>query len=142
MSIFNDMQQMHQKYAVDKWVTENPEKLKEFLEFRIAFLDEELCETKAALRAGDTDEIVDGLIDLIVVAAGTLDCFGIDGQKAWDEVHNANMSKEVGVKPSRPNPFGLPDLIKPVGWKAPSHIGNTGILNKVISKVHNKVVKD
>ena len=46
---------------------------------------------------------------------------GIDAHKAWHEVHKANMSKEVGVKESRPNPLGLPDLIKPEGWKAPSH---------------------
>jgi hypothetical protein len=32
------------------------------------------------------------------------------------------------VKESRPNPLGLPDLIKPAGWTAPSHEGNHGII--------------
>ena len=73
----------------------------------------------------------DGLIDLCVVAIGTLDLFGIDAHKAWQEVHSANMSKEVGVKESRPNPLGLPDLIKPEGWTAPSHEYNHGLLNNI-----------
>ena len=38
------------------------------------------------------------------------------------------MAKEVGRKESRPNPLGLPDLIKPEGWTAPSHEGNHGII--------------
>jgi predicted HAD superfamily Cof-like phosphohydrolase len=79
----------------------------------------------------DAEEIVDGLIDLCVVAIGTLDAFGIDAYKAWDEVHQANMSKEVGVKKERPNPLGLPDLVKPEGWINPSHGGNHGLLNNI-----------
>jgi len=77
----------------------------------------------------DSEEIVDGLIDLCVVAIGTLDAFGVDPYKAWDEVLRANMAKEVGVKPTRPNPLGVPDLIKPDNWEAPSHEGNHGKLN-------------
>jgi predicted HAD superfamily Cof-like phosphohydrolase len=60
------------------------------------------------------------------VAIGTLDAFGINANKAWDAVLEANMNKEVGVKETRPNPLGLPDLIKPEGWKAPDHTGNHG----------------
>jgi len=52
----------------------------------------------------------------------------VDPYKAWDAVHKANMAKVVGVKPSRPNPLGLPDLIKPEDWSAPDHTGNHGIL--------------
>jgi hypothetical protein len=44
------------------------------------------------------------------------------------------MAKEVGVKAERPNPLGLPDLIKPEGWTAPSHDGNHGHLPHVIQK--------
>ena len=53
---------------------------------------------------------------------------GIDADEAWYNVHKANMAKEVGVKESRPNPLGLPDLVKPEGWKAPDHTGNHGLL--------------
>ena len=82
--------------------------------------------SKAAVN-NDPEELVDGLIDLCVVAIGTLDAFGIDAHKAWDEVYAANMAKEIGVKETRPNPLGLPDLIKPEGWQTPSHAGNHGI---------------
>lgn len=121
-----DIAEMHSKYGVNNKVKEfDTEKLKAFLEFRIKFLQEELDEMKHATNAED---VVDALIDLCVVAIGTLDSFGIDSYKAWDEVHNANMKKEVGIKESRPNPLGLPDLIKPHGWQAPSHADNHGLL--------------
>ena len=111
--------------AVEKM---DKEKLRTFLKFRLDFLNEELTETKNALENADPEEIVDGLIDLCVVAIGTLDAYGVDAYDAWDEVLDANMAKEPGVKEGRPNPMGLPDLIKPEGWTAPSHEGNHGIL--------------
>ena len=123
-----DIHDMQTKYKTREWIRDNPDKYYQFLNFRADFLQEELDETKRAIMAGDAEEIVDGLIDLCVVAIGTLDAFNIDGNKAWDEVLKANMQKEVGVKESRPNPLGLPDLIKPEGWEAPSHKGNYGDL--------------
>ena len=126
-----DIALMHNKYGVKQWVTDNPDKLEQLLHFRISFLKEEYEETFKAVGEKDPEEIVDGLIDLCVVAIGTLDAFGIDANKAWDEVLKANMNKEVGVKESRPNPLGLPDLIKPEGWTAPSHKGNYGDLEKL-----------
>ena len=127
-----DIAEMHQKYGVNKWVEKaTPEQLKQFLHFRVSFLEEEFKETFKAAGENDHDEIVDGLIDLCVVAIGTLDAFGIDAYTAWDRVHTANMNKEPGVKLERPNPLGLPDLIKPYGWEAPSHVDNTGKLNDI-----------
>lgn len=131
----NDMNKMHQKYGTHQAIEKlNKEQLKQFLEFRVKFLEEELNETKkaAALNSNesvDAEEVVDGLIDLCVVAIGTLDLFGIDSHWAWNEVLSANMSKEVGIKETRPNPLGLPDLVKPEGWIAPSHKGNHGSLS-------------
>ena len=126
-----DIHLMQGKYLTRQWVKDNPEKWKAFLDFRIDFLREELEETEAALVNMDAEEIVDGLIDLCVVAIGTLDAFGVNPYKAWDEVLEANMAKEVGKKPSRPNPLGVPDLIKPDNWKGPSHKGNHGKLNNI-----------
>jgi len=129
-----DINEMQYKYGVHKWIhdnRENADKLKKYLEFRIDFLQEELNETEAALVNMDAEEIVDGLIDLCVVAIGTLDAFGVDPYKAWDEVLKANLAKEVGVKPSRPNPLGLPDLIKPEDWEGPDHSDNHGKLNNI-----------
>jgi hypothetical protein len=129
-----DIRDMQFKYGVHKWIHDNKDNndnLKRYLEFRIDFLKEELDETESALISMDSEEIVDGLIDLCVVAIGTLDAFGVDPYKAWDEVLKANLNKTVGVKPERPNPLGLPDLIKPEGWEGPSHEGNHGKLNDI-----------
>jgi predicted HAD superfamily Cof-like phosphohydrolase len=130
-----DINDMHTKYGVRNAVKNfDSVMLRSFLRFRLDFLHEELGETENAAKAGipiDAEEVVDGLIDLCVVAIGTLDALGVDAHQAWDEVHQANMSKEVGVKETRPNPLGLPDLVKPTGWIAPSHDGNHGLLNGI-----------
>lgn len=127
-----DIAGMHRYYGVNEKVQEfDKDKLQQFLNFRMSFLDEELNETKKAVREKNAEEIVDGLIDLCVVAIGTLDSMGIDSYDAWNKVLRANLQKKVGVKPERPNPLGLPDLIKPDGWKAPSHAKNHGLLSKL-----------
>ena len=74
---------------------------------------------------------MDALIDICVFAIGTLDAMEVDAFDAWDRVHKANMNKEVGIKAERPNPLGLPDLIKPEGWTAPSHENNHGLIGEV-----------
>jgi len=124
-----DIHEMHTKYGVREVVSKfDANKLDTYLTFRANFLQEELDELKTAKNA---DDAVDALIDLCVVAIGTLDAFGVDAYMAWDRVHKANMNKEVGIKESRPNPLGLPDLIKPEGWTAPTHVDNTGLLEKI-----------
>jgi len=121
-----DICEMHEKYGVfEKVQAFDKEKLNKFLEFRIKFLEEEMNELSTAETA---DDVVDALIDLCVVAIGTLDLFDVSASIAWDRVHEANMNKQVGIKESRPNPLGLPDLIKPEGWTAPSHKDNVGLL--------------
>jgi len=131
---FNDMIDMHHKYGVDKWMHAELQsdvdwrKINKFMQFRIGMMQEELDETKNAFEKKDAEEIVDGIIDLCVFAIGTLEVFGVDANKAWDEVYRANMSKEVGIKEGRPNPLGLPDLVKPKGWKGPNHKGNHGTI--------------
>jgi len=127
----SDIQKMQGKYKTRDWVRDNPEKLKEFLKFRLAFLEEELGETQLAYDNNDPEELVDGLIDLCVVAIGTLDAFGINAYDAWDTVLIANLNKEIGIKAERPNPLGLPDLSKPEGWTSPSHVGNHGLFKNI-----------
>jgi len=127
-----DIAEMHTKFGVNEKVRGfDSNKLAQFLEFRIKFLQEELDEMKLAAEQGNGDDIVDALIDLCVVSIGTLDAFDVDSYKAWDAVHTANMAKEVGIKKERPNPLNLPDLIKPTGWQAPSHKDNIGLMSKM-----------
>ena len=127
---FKDMQDMHKKYGVDKWMNDEKNsdwsRLNKFMQFRISMMQEELDETKAAFNDRNAEEMVDGIIDLCVFAIGTLEVFGVDANKAWDQVYKANMSKEVGIKEGRPNPLGLPDLVKPEGWEGPVHEDNCG----------------
>lgn len=135
----SDIAAMHTKFGTNTAVRNlSAESLKTFLKFRIDFLQEELDEMRNAALDPDykkpdnrAEDIVDALIDLCVVAIGTLDAFDVDSAEAWNRVHAKNMEKEVGIKESRPNPLGLPDLIKPVGWESPTHVDNVGMLSKL-----------
>jgi len=129
-----DINEMHKKFGVHKWVQAQERsslyhKLNKFINFRMKMVQEEVDETNKAIEDKNPEEIVDGLIDMCVFAIGTLDAFGIDANKAWNQVMNANMSKTPGIKSTRPNPLGLPDLIKPKDWKGPDHKDNHGILS-------------
>lgn len=152
-----DIHEMHKKFGVHEWFEKNKhdkELMSKYLTFRLNMCLEELLETAAASgqrllqkddgrfafvevsKETDAEEIVDGLIDLCVFAVGTLDVFGVDANRAWDEVYKANIVKTPGVKEGRPNQFGLPDLIKPkkethgYDWVSPDHSGNHGNLPK------------
>ena len=100
--------------------------------FRMLMIGEEYQETLSAINNSDAEEVVDGLIDMCVFAIGTLDVMGVDANQAWDKVYQANMAKQTGAKPGRPNRFGLPDLLKPSGWKPPEHTNNHGDLDLAI----------
>tara|TARA_Y100001972_G_scaffold57172_1_gene70269 strand:- start:12 stop:425 length:414 start_codon:yes stop_codon:yes gene_type:complete len=130
-----DISDMHQKFGVNKWFTKNKsnkEIMKKYLMFRMLMLNEELHETMQAVNSENPEEIVDGLIDICVFAIGTLNVLEVDADKAWDAIHNANMAKEPGVKAGRPNPFGMPDLLKPEGWKGPDHSDNHGSISDIL----------
>ena len=131
----NDMYMMHNKFGVREWFEankENKDLMQKYLMFRMLMIGEEYQETLSAINNSDAEEVVDGLIDMCVFAIGTLDIMGVDANKAWDKVYEANMAKEPGVKPGRPNRFGLPDLLKPGGWQGPSHEGNHGDLPSIV----------
>jgi NTP pyrophosphatase (non-canonical NTP hydrolase) len=129
--VSTDMNMMHAHYGVHEAMKSlSNEHLREFLKFRFRFLLEEVNEGMDAIENELPEEIVDSLIDLVVVAVGTLDLFNVDFNKAWQEVLKANMNKRVGVKASRPNPWGLPDLVKPDGWQGPDHTDNHGLMKR------------
>ena len=130
-----DITKMHKKFGLTTELVENlsPEVLREYIKFRFAFLQEEIDEGKKAINENDPEEVVDAIIDLIVVAIGTLDAFNIDSVEAWNRVLKANMKKKPGINASRPNRFGFPDLVKPRAWRAPNHEGNHGLITKALS---------
>ena len=118
-----DIAEMHKQFGVNEVVSKfDDDKLKKFLEFRIGCLQEELDELKEA-KSGD--DAVDALIDLVVFAIGTLDSYEVDAYTAWNRVLDANLGKQVGIKEGRP------DLLKPEGWTAPTHVDNVGLFAQV-----------
>ena len=133
-NMLKDIEHIHDKFKVHKALSSlSDEMLREFLEFRVGCIREELEETEAAVFRKDAEEVVDGLVDILVFTLGTLDLFGVDADKAWKEVMNANINKEIGIKPGRPNPYGLPDLVKPDGWRGPSHTFNHGTIGDIFN---------
>ena len=132
-----DIAEMHTKFGVNPVVRGlSKENLRTFLKFRIDFLQEELTELRDEFEnnlnhdsATRADNTVDALIDLCVVAIGTLNAFDIDSYEAWARVFEKNMEKNPGINAQRPNPLGFPDMIKPKGWTPPSHSDNLGLLN-------------
>ncbi len=124
-----DMNNMHSRYGVHEVIKNmDSDMLRNFLKFRCECIQEEVDELHDAVhgKTVNGEETVDALIDICVFAIGTLDLFGVNPFEAWNQVLNANLNKKVGIKKERPNPFGLPDLIKPEGWEAPNHEGNHG----------------
>lgn len=130
----SDIKTMHTLYGVHEVIeTFDSEKLRALLEFRADFIGEEYDELRSSISGDEvnSEDVVDALIDIVVVALGTLDLFKIDTLQAWNQVLRANMEKRVGIKASRPNPLGLPDLIKPEGWVGPDHSGNYGLIENI-----------
>jgi len=93
------------------------------------FLAEENAEFLDAGLTGDMTGAVDGLLDTIYVALGTLYMMGVPVQHCWDVVQLANMSKVKGVT-KRGNAI---DAVKPTGWTGPE-AGITAILLAEVNK--------
>lgn len=130
-----DMRNQHAKFGVNDWVETykyDEAMLKEFLTHKVKFIGEEFDEMKLALdniETGDNPaDFVDAAVDMITVILDMMVAMKVDMNEAWDEVHRTVMSKEAGIKPERPNPLGIPDLIKPEGWEGPEHGHNTGLI--------------
>ena len=120
LSNYTDVQNLHNKFGVPT-ATEPSFLGQELYGFREKFMQEELDEFKVACKAQDMEGAADALIDLVYVAMGTADMMGLPWQALWDEVQRANMSKiraERAEQSTRGTAF---DVIKPAGWKAPSH---------------------
>lgn len=83
---------------------------------RYGHMTEELSEIIVAHDGNDINGVVDGLVDLIYVALGTLLQMGVPPTEAFDIVHDANMKKR-GAKTERHDY----DAIKPEGWVPPDH---------------------
>lgn len=81
--------------AFDVPVVDAPTIPKERAQMRLAILEEEVAELRAAVEDGDLVEVLDALCDIQYVLDGTFLEFGLHDLKldAMEEVHASNMSK-------------------------------------------------
>lgn len=133
-NVFNDMQKFHRKYGFHE-DNLTPQQLVG----RLQFLQEELIETERAVIDLDAAEVVDGLIDLMVVAAGTLDLLigPAYASDAWRKVMTANNEKVPGYNSKRPNSLRK-DLVKPDGWQPPNLDLEAGPLTDLFNEWRNR----
>jgi predicted HAD superfamily Cof-like phosphohydrolase len=116
-SVFEDTNKFITKLGYQK--PEVPEIIPNIKD-RLDHIQEELTEVRDAVDLDDMDGIVDGLIDLIYIAAGTLEMMNVDSQAHWDEVQDKNMKKERGTVAKRAG--HVFDAVKPAGWTPPNHV--------------------
>jgi predicted HAD superfamily Cof-like phosphohydrolase len=137
--MINDAIKLHKHFGFKKPTHPTPLD-NDLMGMRLNFLFEELKETaeasgfywnpaihkfqpaKKKMVNRDAENILDGLVDIMVVVLGTAHLIGFidDAEKtifeiAWDRVFKANISKKVGIT-KRGHKI---DLIKPPGWKPP-----------------------
>lgn len=101
----------------------------DFILERARFIQEETSEFLDAALSDNIMGAVDGLLDIIYVAAGTLWFMGIPSQECWNAVQKANMAKVRG-QTSRGNAI---DAVKPEGWIPPE-----GDIARAIEKAYNR----
>ena len=123
MNYFNLVGHFNEKYGLPR-LTRNstPEHLdQKDMDYRIKFLQEELDELREADENEDLEGVADGLADLIYVALGTAQIMGIDMDRVFLAVHNANMKKVAayGEDDERSTRQHRWDVVKPKGWIGP-----------------------
>lgn len=122
VDVFELVDAFHHKFELQ--YKGSPRQLPPDLEqFRINFLEEEMHEIKVAADNGNLADFVDGLVDLIYVAAGTmLMCMDVNRARAcFLQVQQANMSKERCLREEDSKRGSTYDVIKPEGWKPPNY---------------------
>ena len=114
-SIFDDIDKFHTRVLE---LERRPVNLcsPDFMLERARFIQEELAEFIEAALTDNIMATVDGLLDIIYVAAGTLWFMGVPSQECWNAVQKANMAKVRGTT-SRGNAI---DAAKPEGWVPPN----------------------
>lgn len=103
----------------------------EKLDFAISLITEEYNELLKAREEKDPEELIDALGDMSWLIDKLMLQLNVDPERVRSEIARANLSKERGVKPTRPNSGGF-DVIKPEGWVGPDHSQNHGKLDGIL----------
>ena len=118
-TLLKDIDNFHKKYGFEKNEKVGIPDNNELVNFRTAFLMEELAEYTNAITKKDAAGALDALVDIVYIALGTAWLFNLPFEKAWQEVQKANMSK-VRAKDKTGKRGTKFDVIKPKDWKAPN----------------------
>ena len=113
--MYDDVAEFHLKVLGVEHPTHITLQDREWIMERFRFLNEEANEFLEASLESDLVKAVDGLLDTVYVALGTLYFLGVPVQECWDAVQKANMTKIRGIT-KRGN---LIDAMKPAGWVGP-----------------------
>jgi len=117
--ILKDIDNFHKKYGFEKNEKIDIPSNSELINFRTAFLMEELAEYTNAITKKDAAGALDALVDIVYIALGTAWLFNLPFEKAWTEVQKANMSK-IRAKDKTGKRGTKFDVVKPKDWKAPN----------------------
>lgn len=117
--LLKDIDNFHKKYGFEKNEKIDIPNNNELINFRTAFLMEELAEYTNAITKKDAAGALDALVDIVYIALGTAWLYNLPFEKAWNEVQKANMSK-IRAKDKTGKRGTKFDVIKPKDWKAPN----------------------
>jgi len=117
--ILKDIDNFHKKYGFEKNEKIDIPNNSELINFRTAFLMEELAEYTNAITKKDAAGALDALVDIVYIALGTAWLFNLPFEKAWTEVQKANMNK-IRAKDKTGKRGTKFDVVKPKDWKAPN----------------------
>ena len=117
--ILKDIDNFHKKYGFEKNEKVDIPDNNELINFRTAFLMEELAEYTNAITKKDAAGALDALVDIVYIALGTAWLFNLPFEKAWNEVQKANMNK-IRAKDKTGKRGTKFDVVKPKDWKAPN----------------------
>ena len=117
--MFKDIVDFHEKFEIPK-LDKPGFPSNEMMQFRLAFLAEELEEFSMANKANDIEGVFDALIDLVYVALGTAVIMGLPWNEGWKLVHEANMKKIKAQSKEHSKRNNIHDVVKPHGWESPN----------------------
>jgi predicted HAD superfamily Cof-like phosphohydrolase len=83
----------HRSFELPLRTSPTAEVGREQVDLRLALIEEEVAELRAAAEVGDLTAIADALADIVYVAYGSAHVYGIDLDAVLGEVHASNMTK-------------------------------------------------
>lgn len=119
------MRDFHHSFGLPVAATPSPAVGGDQVRLRLALIEEEVAELRAAATSGDLVGVADALADVVYVAYGTAHVYGIDLDAVLDEVHASNMTK-LGPD-GRPIRRADGKVLKGPGYRAPDVAALLGV---------------